>query len=69
MNCKMKCDTKKQPIKDYQCEIAQDKYLCRRKAFKPKEKYDPDLAVDIEKALEATWSPEQISNTVTKGKV
>jgi len=27
------------------------------------------LVADIEHALEATWSPEQISNTVTKGKL
>jgi len=27
------------------------------------------VVADIEQALEATWSPEQISNTVTKGKV
>jgi len=54
---------------NYSCEAAQEAYLCRRQASKPKGKYSLTLIADIEKALEATWSPEQVSNTVTKGKL
>ena len=53
----------------YNCEVAQKNYLQRRKSSKPKGKYTPQIAKQIEEKLKATWSPEQISNTITAGKV
>jgi len=54
---------------NYCCETAQEGYFYRRKASKPKGKCSPELVIAIEHALDATWSPEQISNTITKGKI
>jgi IS30 family transposase len=54
---------------NYCCETVQEAYFYRRKASKPKGKCSPKLVMAIEHALDATWSPEQISNTITKGKI
>lgn len=54
---------------NYCSEAAQAAYCCRRQASKPKGKYSPDLVTNIEQHLELTWSPEQISNTIAKGKI
>ena len=55
---------------NYSCETAQEVYFSRSsQASKPKGKCCPTLVADIEKALKATWSPEKLSNTVTKGKL
>ncbi|NCD43524.1 MAG: IS30 family transposase [Bacteroidia bacterium] len=54
---------------NYCSETAQAGYIQRRKSSKPKGKYCPDLVSIIEQGLEATWSPEQISNTITSGKL
>ena len=48
-------------------EVAETAYIARRKRSKPKGKRTDDLVEVISSKLLATWSPEQISNTVTKG--
>jgi IS30 family transposase len=53
----------------YRAELAQQNYEQRRKLSKPKGKYNEELAIVIEEKLFATWSPEQIANTITKGKI
>jgi len=53
----------------YKAELSQKDYEQRRKLSKPNGKYDKELVKVIEEKLCATWSPEQIANTVTKGKV
>lgn len=52
---------------DYIAEVAQSLYHARRKHSKPKGKHTDDLADIIVAKLEATWSPEQIANTVMLG--
>lgn len=51
----------------YVGEKAQSTYDVRRKHSKPTGKYTADLAAVITDKLLATWSPEQIANTVTLG--
>jgi IS30 family transposase len=51
----------------YVCEAAQSAYDTRRKNSVPKGKRTDDLVAIIEDKLLATWSPEQIANTVTLG--
>lgn len=51
----------------YVGEAAQSTYDTRRKRSKPKGKYAAALATVITDKLLATWSPEQIANTVTLG--
>lgn len=51
----------------YNAELAETNYRIRRKASKYIGKLNLNLISDIELALENTWSPEQIANTVTKG--
>lgn len=53
----------------YKAEIAQQDYQERRIKSKPYGKYTVEIAQLIEEKLSATWSPEQIANTVTLGKV
>ncbi len=53
----------------YDGEKAQSSYNNHRKHSKPKGKYRDDLAELITNKLQATWSPEQIANTVTLGTV
>ncbi|WP_195972692.1 IS30 family transposase, partial [Clostridium thermobutyricum] len=55
--------------KVYNAELAEANYHERRKASRYIGKFKLDLISDIELALENTWSPEQISNTLTKGKL
>lgn len=52
---------------DYIGETAQSLYLARRGSCKPKGKCTNDLVDCITDKLKATWSPEQIANTVTLG--
>lgn len=52
---------------DYTAEVVQLAYDTRRKRSKPKGKRTDDLVDTISGKLLATWSPEQIANTVTKG--
>lgn len=52
---------------DYTAEAAQSAYNTRRKHSKPKGKRTDDLVYTISGKLLATWSPEQIANTETKG--
>ncbi len=51
----------------YAGEAAQSAYETRRKSSVPKGKCTDDLVAIIEDKLLATWSPEQIANTVTLG--
>ena len=53
----------------YVGEAAQLAYETRRKSSVPKGKCADDLVAIIEDKLLATWSPEQIANTVTLGLV
>lgn len=53
----------------YECEAAQKTYEKRRKNSKPNGKKTETLITEITEKLAATWSPEQIANTVTKNKV
>ena len=53
----------------YNAETAHKKYCIRRKNSKPKGKYSKTLIKQIERALNSTYSPEQIANTLTKGVV
>lgn len=55
--------------KAYTAEAAQQDYEAKRKNSKPNGKWTEDLEKLIADKLEQTWSPEQIANTVTKGKV
>ncbi len=52
---------------NYNAEVAQSLYHNRRKHSKPKGKHTEHLANIIAAKLEATWSPEQIANTVMLG--
>lgn len=54
---------------DYDGETAQAAYATHRQRSKPKGKSCDDLLAIITEKLEATWSPEQIANTVTLGVV
>lgn len=54
---------------DYDAQKAHNNYKKLRDNSKPKGKYTSDIATLIENKLTQTWSPEQIANTVTKGKV
>lgn len=54
---------------DYDAETAQLTYNTRRKNSKPHGKYTSYLIATITEKLLATWSPEQIANTVTLGEV
>ena len=53
----------------YTAETAQADYSNKRTHSKPYVKLSKELEEVITEKLLATWSPEQISNTVTKGKV
>lgn len=53
----------------YAGELAQSSYNTRRELCKPKGKCNDDLKRSIADRLQATWSPEQIANTVTAGTV
>jgi IS30 family transposase len=54
---------------DYACIAAQSFYHARRLNSKPLGKRSESLVSMIEEKLSATWSPEQIANTVTRGVV
>lgn len=53
--------------KGYICELAQKRYHIQRKHSKPKGKKCATVLEIIAQKLQATWSPEQIANTVTLG--
>ena len=52
---------------EYTFDKAQNDYITKRLKSGPKGKFSDELASEINSALEKTWSPEQIANTVTKG--
>lgn len=53
----------------YCSNLAQRNYQSHRLLSKPKGKCYPQLVQKIEEKLQLTWSPEEISNTVTSGNV
>jgi len=53
----------------YQAEIAHANYSAKRVNSKPKGKHNQGLKDMVKEKLLATWSPEQIANTVTLGKL
>ena len=53
----------------YQAERAQQSYHHRRASSRPKGKVNDVLVAIIEEKLLSTWSPEQIANTATLGKL
>lgn len=53
----------------YRGESAQNAYEQRRLNSVPAGKYEKTLCEEISVKLQATWSPEQISNTITAGKI
>lgn len=53
----------------YKGERAEARYQKRRYNSKPQGKITAKLAAEIEEKLRATWSPEQIANTVALGTV
>ncbi len=54
---------KKRGSKDgtYIAEVAQAAYKARRASCKPKSRFTPELASELEENLQKTWSPEQIA--------
>jgi len=53
----------------YQAETAHADYSAKRANSKPKGKCSKELKALVKEKLIATWSPEQIANTVTLGKL
>lgn len=51
----------------YASSVAQDDYMKKRLKSIPKGKFNEVLANKINNALNKSWSPEQIANTLTKG--
>ncbi len=58
-----------QLVQDMMARVPNQAYDIRHKHSKPNGKYTDDLAATITDKLLATWSPEQIANTVTLGVV
>lgn len=54
---------------EYDAQAAQKDYEAKRKNSKPTGKWSKELETLIADKLEHTWSPEQIANTVAKGKI
>ena len=52
---------------DYNADFAQQDYHKKRQKSKPKGKWSEELCAIVAEKLKATWSPEQISHTVTLG--
>lgn len=53
----------------YKAETAQSDYRIKRRNSKPHGKWSGELCAAVSEKLKATWSPEQISHTVTAGKL
>lgn len=51
----------------YKAEKAQQDYRRKRRRSKPDGKWNEELCALVAEKLKATWSPEQISHTVTSG--
>ena len=62
-------ELKRNTISIYEAEPAQLAYIDRRRSSKAKGKYSDEIAAAIEEELTATWSPEEIANTITFGKI
>jgi IS30 family transposase len=56
-------------LNDYSAKTAHSDYEAKRLNSKPKGKWSKELADAVKQKLLATWSPEQISNTVTLNKL
>jgi IS30 family transposase len=55
--------------KSYNAEQAQSNYSQKRKSSKPYGKWSVVLSAEVKEKLIATWSPEQIAHTITKGRL
>lgn len=53
----------------YKAEKAQEDYRKKRRNSKPHGKWNEELCALVSEKLKATWSPEQIAHTVTKGQL
>lgn len=53
----------------YNAEEAQLHYSQKRKKSKPHGKWNATLSAQLKEKLNATWSPEQIANTITSGEL
>jgi Transposase and inactivated derivatives, IS30 family len=53
----------------YNAELSQANYESKRKNSKPRGKWNEELCATVAEKLKATWSPEQISHTVTLDKL
>lgn len=53
----------------YNAESAQAAYASKRKNSSPYGKWNEDICELLKVKLAATWSPEQIANTITRGKI
>lgn len=62
-------ELKRNKISDYQAEVAHDISQNRRKKCYPKGKKSEKIIKKIQDHLKLTWSPEQISETIMKGKI
>jgi IS30 family transposase len=54
---------------DYTAQEAHSDYEAKRLNSKPKGKWSKELSNAVNEKLQATWSPEQIANTATRGKL
>jgi len=54
---------------DYKADAAQRDYQQKRKNSRPEGKWSEELCAIVTEKLKATWSPEQISHTVTLGRL
>lgn len=57
------------PTAVYTAEAAQADYAKKREFSKPKGKWSDNLSSRVREKLMETWSPEQIANTVTRGRL
>ena len=53
----------------YEAELAQADYATKRAKSRPQGKYSSELGCLLKEKIEQTWSPEQIAETLTKGKL
>ena len=54
---------------NYNAELSEEDYKAKRKKSKPIGKWNKELSEQVKEKLKATWSPEQISHTITSDKL
>jgi len=62
-------ELKRSGANSYKTEQAQQDYQRKRKSSKPQGKWSKELCELVAEKLKVTWSPEQISHTVTAGEL